>query len=188
MRARLRLVALEELLADHHLLDLGRPLADQEQRRVAVDPLDLVLLRIPVAAVDAKRLLGVRLGRLRGEQLRHPGLEVGPLAGVLHAGRFEGQQASRLEPGAHLGELEGDRLVLGDRLAERLALLAVAQREPHPALGDADPARGATPIVRAATFIRPTSIGSIIWMNPWPRPSGPPRIRSSPTLKPSKTS
>src|SRR5215207_5678903 len=68
LRARhLRPVALEQLLADHHLLDLGRALADQEQRRVAVDALDLVLLRVAVAAVDPQGLLGVRLRRLGGE-------------------------------------------------------------------------------------------------------------------------
>src|SRR6185436_16697105 len=36
----LDLVALEQLLADHHALDLGRALADQQQRRVAVEALD----------------------------------------------------------------------------------------------------------------------------------------------------
>ena len=48
------LVALQQLLADHHALDLGGALADQQQRRVAVEPLDLVLLRVAVAAVDAE--------------------------------------------------------------------------------------------------------------------------------------
>jgi hypothetical protein len=47
-------VALEQLLADDHALDLGGPLPDQQQRRVAVEPLDLVLLRVAVAAVDAE--------------------------------------------------------------------------------------------------------------------------------------
>ena len=50
----LDLVALQQLLADHHALDLARALADQEQRRVAVEALDLVLLRVAVAAVDAE--------------------------------------------------------------------------------------------------------------------------------------
>src|SRR3954469_180601 len=38
--SHLRLVPLEQFLADHHLLDLGSALTDQEQRRVAVDALD----------------------------------------------------------------------------------------------------------------------------------------------------
>src|SRR3954471_23478906 len=92
----LDLVALDELLADHHALDLGRALADQEQRSVAVEPLDLVLLRVAVAAVDAERVLHDLLAGLRGEQLRHPGLEVGALAGVLQGGRLAGQQARGL--------------------------------------------------------------------------------------------
>src|SRR5436189_58326 len=48
-------------------------------------------------------------------------------------------------------------------------------------------ARWATPTPRAATLTLPTSRASIIWTKPWPIPSGPPRTRSSGTLKPSKT-
>src|ERR1700761_3789252 len=51
------LVPLEQLFADHHALDLRGPLADQEQRGVAVEALDLVLLRVAVAAVDAEGVL-----------------------------------------------------------------------------------------------------------------------------------
>src|SRR5215210_4473886 len=134
------LVPLEELLADHHLLDLRRALADQEQWRVAVDALDLILLRVAVAAVDAKRFLGIRAGGLGGEELRHPRLDVRALARVLHARGLQGEQPGRFEPRSHLGELERDRLVLGDRLAERLALLRVAQGQLERALGDADAA------------------------------------------------
>ncbi len=76
------------------------------------------------------------------KQLRHPGLEVGALAGVLHPRRLAGQQAGRLDLGRHVGELELDRLVLGDRLAEGLALLAVAEGQLERALGDADAAGG----------------------------------------------
>src|SRR5262249_14321764 len=122
---RLDLVPLKELLADHHALNLGGSLADQQQRRVAVKALDLVLLRVAVPAVNAEALLDALLAGLGGEQLRHPGLEVGALAGVLHPRRLAGDQARRLDLGRHVGELELDRLVLGDRLAEGLALLAV---------------------------------------------------------------
>src|SRR6476646_6102382 len=139
---RLDLVPLEELLADHHALDLRGSLADQQQRRVAVEALDLVLLRVAVAAVDAEALLDALLAGLRGEQLRHPGLEVGALASVLHPRRLAGQQARRLDLGRHVGELELDRLVLGDRLAEGLALLAVAEGQLERPLGDADAAGG----------------------------------------------
>src|SRR6476620_4929238 len=136
------LVPLEELLADNHALDLRGALADQQQRRVAVEALDLVLLRVAVAAVDAEALLDALLADLRGEQLRHPGLEVGALAGVLHPRRLAGEEAGGLDLGGHVGELEMDRLVLGDRLAEGLALLAVAEGELEGPLGDADAAGG----------------------------------------------
>jgi hypothetical protein len=71
-----------------------------------------------------------------------PGLEVGALAGVLHARGLQRQQPRGLDLGGHVGELELDRLVLGDRLAERLALLRVAEPELERALGDADAAGG----------------------------------------------
>ena len=66
--------------------------------------------------------------------------ERSPASFIRAAFRVSSRAAS--EAGAHLGELEGDRLVLGDRLAERLALLAVAQRQLERALGDADAAGG----------------------------------------------
>src|SRR5215210_1080848 len=138
----LDLVALEQLLPDHHALDLGRALADQEQGSVAVEPLDLVLLGVAVAAVDAERLLHDLLARLGGEQLGHAGLEVGALARVLHARGLQGEQSRGLDLGGHVGELELDRLVLRDRLAEGLALLGVAQRQLERALRDAHSAGG----------------------------------------------
>src|SRR4051794_27475114 len=131
------LVALEELLSDHHALDLGSALADQEQRRVAVEPLDLVFLRVAVAAVDAERLLHDLLAGLGGEQLRHAGLEVGALTGVLHPGRLQRQQASRLDLGGHVRELELNRLMLRDRPPEGLPLLRVAESELQRPLRDA---------------------------------------------------
>src|SRR5436190_15000755 len=138
----LDLVPLQELLADNHALDLGGALADQEQRRVAVEALDLVLLRVAIAAVDAEALLDALLAGLGGQELGHPGLEVGALAGVLHPRRLAGDEPGGLDLGRHVGELELDRLVLGDRLAEGLALLAVAQRQLQGTLGDADAAGG----------------------------------------------
>src|SRR5256714_9134072 len=120
-RAPLRisdLVALEELLADDHPLDLRRALSDKEQRRVAVQALDLVLLRVPVAPVDAEGVLHDLLAGLRGEELGHARLEIGALTGVLEPGRLEGQEPRGLHLRGHVGELELDRLVLGDRLAK----------------------------------------------------------------------
>src|SRR6478752_7090268 len=101
----LDLVPLQQLLADHHALDLRGPLADQQQRRVAVEALDLVLLRVAVAAVDAEAVLDALLAGLGGEQLRHPRLQVGALAGVLQPRRFAGEEPRRLDLGRHVGEL-----------------------------------------------------------------------------------
>src|SRR4051794_20850359 len=134
------LVALQELASDDHALDLRGALADQQQRRVAVEPLDLVLLGVAIAAVDPEGVLDDLFAGLGREQLRHAGLEVRALARVLHAGRLEGEQPRGLDLRGHVGELELDRLVLGDRLAERLALLAVAQTELQRALRDPDAA------------------------------------------------
>src|SRR3954465_1760268 len=136
------LVPLQQLAPDHHALDLRGALADQQQRRVAVEPLDLVLLRVAVAAVDAEAFFDAVLAGLRGEELGHPGLEVGALAGVLHPRRFAGDEAGGLELGRHVGELELDRLVGGDRLAEGLPFLAVAEGELERPLADADAAGG----------------------------------------------
>src|SRR3954471_4169478 len=138
----LDLVPLQELLPDHHALDLRGSLADQQQRRVAVEALDLVLLRVAVAAVDAEAFFDAVLAGLRGEELGHPGLEVGALAGVLHPRCFAGDEAGGLELGRHIGELELDRLVGGNRLAEGLPFLAVAEGQLQRPLSDADAAGG----------------------------------------------
>src|SRR5205807_147570 len=86
-------VALEQLLPDHHALDLGGALPDQEKRRVAVQPFDLVLLRVPVSAVDPERVLDDLLAGLGGEELGHAGLQVGALPGVLQPRRLERAQS-----------------------------------------------------------------------------------------------
>src|SRR4051812_34159123 len=44
--------------ADDRLLDLRGALADEQKRRLAEQPLDLVLLGVAIAAVDAERLGG----------------------------------------------------------------------------------------------------------------------------------
>src|SRR3712207_7923947 len=59
------------LFRSDHALDLRRALADEQQRRVAVDALDLVLLGVAVAAVDAQRLLGAEAAGLGREELGH---------------------------------------------------------------------------------------------------------------------
>ena len=53
-----------------------------------------------------------------------------------------GEQARGLDLGREVGDLRLDRLELGDRLAERLALLRVGDRLVERALGEADAHRG----------------------------------------------
>ena len=87
---------------------------------------------------DSVRVLQRRLG---GEKLRHAGLHVAALAAVERRRRIEREQARRAGARRHLAELERDRLMLGDRLAEGLAHLRVLGRELERAFGDADAAR-----------------------------------------------
>src|SRR6185436_19484348 len=122
-------VAPEQPARDDQALDLVRALADQEQRVVAVEALDLELLRVAVAAVDAHRLLDAALRDLGREQLRHAGLDVGAAPRVLLACGGRDQVLGGLDAGRHVGELGLDQLVLGDRLAECTALLGVADGE-----------------------------------------------------------
>src|SRR4029450_4823631 len=84
-RGSAQLVVLEKPAADDHPLDVGGALADQQHRRLAVEPLDLVLLGEAVAAVDPEGVLDDLGAVLRGEVLGHAGLEVVALAGVLLA-------------------------------------------------------------------------------------------------------
>ena len=57
-------------------------------------------------------------------------------------GRVEHQQPGGVHLGRHVGQQVADRLVLPDRLAERLALLGVGERVVEGRLGDADRAGG----------------------------------------------
>ena len=132
-----RQVAAYERLRDDGAQDVVRALADAHQDRVAVEALDLELRGVAVAAVHLHRVDRGLEGHLRAEHLRHPGLPVGATAPD-RVGRPVRHQAGGLELDRHVGELELDRLELGDRLAERLALLGVRQRLVVGALRDAD--------------------------------------------------
>src|SRR5690606_38797713 len=79
----LELVLPEQAAADDRLLDLAGALTDEQERRLAHEPLDLVLLGVAVAAVDAERLGGHLGAILAGQGLGHAGLDVVALAGVL---------------------------------------------------------------------------------------------------------
>ena len=97
-------VPLEQPPRDDQLLDLVRALADEEQRRVAVVALGPELERVAVAAVDAHAVERVLLRCLGREVLRHPGLEVGALAGALRCAAWSDEQPGGLRARRHLRE------------------------------------------------------------------------------------
>jgi hypothetical protein len=106
-----------------------------------------------------------------------PGLDVGPLPRLVPLGCAAGEQPGSLELRGHVGQLELDRLVLGDGLAEGVPLGGVAQRRleggpPHPARpgGDVDAAE----LEPAQDLVQPL-----------PRPSGPPSTAVAGTRWPS---
>src|SRR6476469_5160000 len=125
----LELVVLDEAAADDHPLDVGRALADEQHRRLAVEALDLVLLGVAVAAVDAEAVLDDLRAVLGRKVLRHAGLEVVALAGVLLAGGLDHHLVRGLDLDGHVGEAEEHGLVVDDLLAEGLALLGVGDAE-----------------------------------------------------------
>src|SRR5262249_57437617 len=73
-----------------------------------------------------------------GDGVATPRLEVAPFAPVFHRGCLTDEQPGRLDPGAHVSELQLDCLMLADRLAEGGALLGVANGGLERGLGDAD--------------------------------------------------
>ena len=122
-------MALQEAPRDHELLDLVRPLAEDEQRRVAVEPLDDVLLRVAVAAVDAHRLQRALLPPISvAKSFAMPASRSARSPSALRRAASSISSSAAPDLGAHLRELQLDLLLLGDRLAERLALLGVADR------------------------------------------------------------
>ena len=118
-------VTFEQAAGDHEALYLVRALTDDHEGSVTVITFDRKLGRVAVAAVDAHRLGGDLEGSLGREQLGHPRFHVGPLARGQLVGRRSGEEAGRLQLGAHVGQLELDRLVAGDGHAEGLPLLGV---------------------------------------------------------------
>src|SRR6185437_5441891 len=69
------------------------------------------------------------------------GFEIAAFAAVERLRRIEREQPCGARPRRHVRELQLDRLMIADRLAEGLATLGVARRERERALRDADPPR-----------------------------------------------
>src|SRR4051794_13977198 len=124
---------------DDELLDLGRALEDVVDLRVAVHALDRELSRVAVAAEDLDRPLGRPDRDLARLQLRHRALRIGePVLVAAHPGGSPDEQSGGVDLGLHVGEREGDRLVLDDRLAELGPLLGVVEGVLVGRAGDAE--------------------------------------------------
>ena len=128
----------QQLPRDDEPLNLARAFADRRQLDVAEVLLGRVVLHEPVAAVNLHAVVG-RLDRdLARIELRHRRFERRPPAAILQIRRAIGQQARRFDARRVVGELPLNRLERADRLAERLALLRVAERRLVGALRQAD--------------------------------------------------
>src|SRR6266852_5128697 len=135
--ARLGNVFTDELARDHCPEDVVGALADRHQRRIPIEALDLIFGRIAVAAMDAHRLQRCLDADLRGVELGHPCFEVGPPPRIERRCCPPGQQARGLHLGRHVRELQLDRLELGYRPAERVALAGIGQGPVKARLRDA---------------------------------------------------
>src|SRR5215475_4778135 len=117
-----------QAFGDNQPLQFIRSAADYEQRRVAVITLDVQVFGVARAAVNAHRLPGHLLRGLGGEELRHSDLQVAAFSPIFLLGGRICQQPRRFDFYAHLGQHDLDRLVLADRLVERVSLLRVPDR------------------------------------------------------------
>jgi len=140
-RALRALVPFQQSARDDEPLQLVGSSADEQQRRIAVQTLDREVLRVAIAAHDPHRLEHHLGGGLAGEELCHAGLDVAALAAIfLRRGGID-EEARCLDLRRHVGQLDLDRLVLGDRLAESDPLLSVPDRLLKGGPGEPEPAR-----------------------------------------------
>ena len=124
---------------DRQPLDLRGALEEGEDLGVAVPTLEWVVAHVAVAAEDLDGLVGDPDGVLARVELRHrafSGFEA--LAGAGHPAGSPHEQPGRVGAHLHVGQREGDRLVLDDRSAELLAVLGVVERVLVGGAGDAD--------------------------------------------------
>src|SRR5207249_5583696 len=129
---------LQNFLGDDELHDLARALVDLGDLRVAVMALRWEVREVTVAAEDLHALAPGLHRDVAREELRFSRLEDEGLAAVLERRRLPGEQARGVDLRRHVRELPLDRLVLGDLLTERLALLRVRERVLEARPRDAD--------------------------------------------------
>src|SRR5581483_6185828 len=123
---------------DHQLLDLLGALEEVVDLGVAVPALDGEVADVAVAAEDLDGPLGDPDRGAAGLELAHRAF--GVLVAVAVAGQPQGpvaEQAGGVDLGGHVGQHEGDGLVLDDRPAELGALPGVVEGELVGGPGDA---------------------------------------------------
>src|SRR6266403_612915 len=135
-------VVRDQLAGNQDLLDLVGPVVDLEHPRVAVVLLDGIVADDPVAAVDLDGRRADALAHLGGEQLGHRRFLDAAPARLLELGRVQAHLPRDLDVGGHLGQHEGDGLVLDQLGAERLALARVGERGIEGGARDAHGLRG----------------------------------------------
>src|SRR6267143_1221511 len=121
---------------------IGASRASAAGDELAVVFLDGIVADEPVAAVDLDGRRADALAHLGGEQLGHRRLLDAALAGLLELGGVQAHLARDLDVGRHLGQHEGDGLVLDQLRAERLALARVGERGIQRGARDAHGLRG----------------------------------------------
>src|SRR5262249_45684983 len=125
-------------LGDDLLHDLAGAAPDGEQPRVAERAGHRRLHHVPHAAVHLLAVVDDLLHQVAGEQLGHADLLHRCLLAVVEVAGAVGEPAGRLDGGEVLDEAVPPDLELGQRLPERAALVAVAQRLLHQVLHPGD--------------------------------------------------
>ncbi len=139
---------LREGPADDHPLDLVGALEDLHHLGLAHVALDREVAGVAVAAEHLHRVGGDLHGVVGGHHLGDRRLRAERQALVLEPGRGEVRRPGRPDRRGHVGEQEGEALVVDDLLAERLPRLGVGDGVVEGSLGqpgrdggDAEPSR-----------------------------------------------
>src|SRR5262249_47229576 len=114
--------------ADHDPLHLARAFVYAGHPDIAHEPLDRILAGVTVTAVDLHCGVARAPGGLRRPELGHRRFFAERQRPLLAPSGAQRQEASRVQLDLSVGELELDRLIVGDRAAELPALARVAHR------------------------------------------------------------
>src|SRR5258706_2210159 len=115
-------VLLGEVARDEQALDFAGAFVDLRDARVAVVPLDGIVVQVAVAAVDLDRLGAHPFGELGGVELGLRGFGQAGNAGASHARRLVDQEPRRIDARVHVGEIVADGRVLDQFPAELRAV------------------------------------------------------------------